>query len=275
MRHELGTAILLSLLMLTPNVALAAQGRSAPTMPYDHIHLSVPDPAAAAAWYERHFGGVRIEEGPNRLTFGSTRMLFARRADAEPSPNGAIDHIGFSVEDLDATIRELEADGVAIEGAVRDVPGLFRLAFIEDPWGTRIELVEDPDLTGLHHLHLRAPDPETTLSWFEETFGGERARLRGQIDGIRYSAPGYSTVWILIQEGDAAPSQGRAIDHLGWRSTDLASDIETFRTQGTTIQSEPRRLNMPNGPPIDFAFVMGPNETRIEVVERSGVPPGK
>ena len=27
------------------------------TFPYDHIHLNVPDPAAPADWYEKHFGG--------------------------------------------------------------------------------------------------------------------------------------------------------------------------------------------------------------------------
>jgi lactoylglutathione lyase len=275
LRHGLGTAILLSVLAVVPGPARAGQGKTRQTLPYDHIHLSVPDPAAATAWYAAHLGGTPIDEGPNRLIFGSTRMLFTPRANAEPSRNGAIDHIGFSVRDLDATMREFEADGVEIEGPVRDVPGLFRLAFVVDPWGTRIELVEDSELQGLHHLHLRAPDPEATLSWFQETFGGERDRLKGQLDGLRYSAADYSTVWILVEQGDALPSQGRAIDHLGWRSTELAADIETFRGQGVTIQSEPRTLNMPNGPPIDFSFVMGPNETRIEVVERSGVPPGR
>jgi lactoylglutathione lyase len=272
LRHWRGSVFLLPVLAILPVSARALLGQ---TLPYDHIHLSVPDPAAAAEWYAEYFGGVPIDEGPNRLIFGSTRMLFARSANPEPSRNGAIDHIGISVEDIDATIAALEADGAEIEGGVRDVTGLFRLAFVVDPWGTRIEVVEDSELVGLHHLHLRAPDPEATLSWFQDTFGGERGRLKGQIEGLRYSAPDYSTVWILIQQGEAAPSQGRAIDHLGWRSTDLASDIETFRGQGVTIQSEPRTIPMPDGPAIDFSFVMGPNETRIEVVERSGVPPGR
>ena len=28
-----------------------------PTYPYDHIHLNVPDPAAASAWYEKNIPG--------------------------------------------------------------------------------------------------------------------------------------------------------------------------------------------------------------------------
>jgi catechol-2,3-dioxygenase len=42
------------------------------TMPYDHIHVNVPDPAAAATWYEKQFGGRRMTEAPDRLMFGST-----------------------------------------------------------------------------------------------------------------------------------------------------------------------------------------------------------
>ncbi|MBA0089217.1 MAG: VOC family protein, partial [Acidobacteria bacterium Pan2503] len=32
---------------------------AAQTFPYDHIHVNVPDPAAAANWYEKYFGGRR------------------------------------------------------------------------------------------------------------------------------------------------------------------------------------------------------------------------
>ena len=47
------------------------------------------------------------------------------------------------MENLDAFVRHLEAAGVALEGPVRTVPGTtVRIAFLTDPWGTRIELTE-------------------------------------------------------------------------------------------------------------------------------------
>ena len=47
------------------------------TLPYDHIHLNVPDPAAASAWYEKNIPGARrITEAPDRLMYGSTRLMF-------------------------------------------------------------------------------------------------------------------------------------------------------------------------------------------------------
>jgi len=71
------------------------------TFPYDHIHLNVPDTAAAANWYEKYFGGKRITEAPDRIMFGSTRFMFLKKADAKPSAGSAIDHVGFSFADLD------------------------------------------------------------------------------------------------------------------------------------------------------------------------------
>jgi len=38
---------------------------------------------------------------------------------------------------------------------VRDLPGLFKLGLVEDPWGTRIEVVQSPEKLGLHHVHPR------------------------------------------------------------------------------------------------------------------------
>src|SRR3954454_13082925 len=147
--------------VLTGPAVAAAQA----TFPYDHVHVNVPDTAAAANWYEKNFGGKRITEAPDRLMFGSTRFMFLRLADAAPSAGSAVDHVGFSFADLDAKMKEFEAAGVKIVTPVRDVAGLFKLGFVEDPWGTRIEVVQDAELLGLHHVHLRGPDPEEIFTW--------------------------------------------------------------------------------------------------------------
>src|SRR6202161_1910880 len=168
-----------------------ATGAFAQTFPYDHVHVNVPDPAAAANWYEKYFGGKRITEAPDRLMFGSTRFMFLKKADAKPSAGSAIDHVGFSVTDVDAKFKELEAAGVKIVTPVRDVPGLFKLGFVEDPWGTRIEVVQDPDLLGLHHIHMRGPNPDEVFTWLLAKFGGQRTQLKGRIYSVKYSAPGF------------------------------------------------------------------------------------
>jgi len=255
--------------------ALAASV-AAQTWPYDHIHLNVPDPAAASAWYVKYFGARPNPEGPDRLMLGSTRLLFIKKADAKPSAGSAVDHIGFSFADLDAKMKEFQAAGIKVVTPVRDVQGLFKLGFVEDPWGTRIEVVQDPELLGLHHIHMRGPNPDEVSSWLLAKFGGERAKLKGRIDGVKYSAPGFTDMWILVQRGEAEPSEGHAIDHIGWRSPGaLAKTIDGLRGQGVTILTEPRPLPLPNGPGVNFSYVAGPAGAKIEIVERPGLKPGQ
>jgi len=254
----------------------ASLAQAPATFPYDHIHLNVPDPAVGANWYEKNFGGKRITEAPDRLMFGSTRFMFLKKADAAPSAGSAIDHVGFSVADLDAKMKEFEASGVKVTSPVRDVPGLFKLAFVEDPWGTRIEVVQDAELLGLHHIHMRSPNPDEAFAWLLAKFGGQKTQMKGRLDAVKYSADGFSDMWILVTKGEATPSIGHAIDHIGWRSTGpLGDTIAELKSKGVEVTAEPRPLTLPNGPPINFSYVAGPSGARIELVERPGLKPGQ
>ena len=63
--------------------------------------------------------------------------------DAGGSKGRGIDHIGFEVKNLDAFVKNLEAQGVKMDAAVRQLPGTdLKIAFLTDPYGTYIELTE-------------------------------------------------------------------------------------------------------------------------------------
>ena len=202
----LGRAILAGAVMACA-AAVPAAGQT-PVLPIlDHIHLNVPDQAKAVAWYQKYFGGTPIAEAPDRLMLGDTRLIFLKNDKGQPSSGSALDHLGFSFADLDAKMKEFEAAGVKVVTPVRDVPGLFKFGFVEDPWGTRIEVVQDADKLGLHHVHLRGPDPAAVLAFYKEKFAGDTAKLKDRLDGLRLTG-----VWLLVQRGDAVPSEGHAID---------------------------------------------------------------
>jgi catechol 2,3-dioxygenase-like lactoylglutathione lyase family enzyme len=239
-----------------------------PTLPYDHIHLNVPDQAKAVEWYGKNFGGKPTAENSERLMFGSTRLIFLKNANGLPSAGSSIDHIGFSFADLDAKMKELEAAGVKIVTPVRDVAGLFKLGFVEDPWGTRIEVVQDPELLGLHHIHLRAADPDEMFTWLLAKFGGERTKLKGRIDAVKYRAPGFSDMWVLVQKGESTPSAGHAVDHIGWRTTNLSGTIAELKSKGVKVTTEPQPLTLADKTTIHYAYVEGPAGTKIEIVQR-------
>jgi hypothetical protein len=100
----------------------------------DHVHFLVPDAGLARRWYTERFGpssqGARLEF----ITSG---------ASAAPTKGRAMDHIGFEVKSLDSYLDPVKA--ISWESPpteTTDVP--IRSAFLTDPWGTRIELTEQP-----------------------------------------------------------------------------------------------------------------------------------
>jgi len=246
-------------------------------LPFDHIHLNEPA-AEASQWWEKNIpGGRRITEAPNRIMYGAVRLMFLGPRSSGGSDGSVIEHVGFSVADLDATMRALAAIGTKVVEPVSAAPGLYKAALIESPWGTRVQLVQDPELLGLHHVQLRSPDPDRTNQWLLDTFGGERTKIHGQLDAVKYAGiPGFTTVYIVAAKGASVPSQGRAIDHIGWRSIGTIAETKAM-LEGKKVEltSQPSPLNLPNGPSINFFYVAGPDGARIELVERPGLKPGE
>ncbi len=249
-------------------LALTASYASAQveTLMYDHIHMAVPDPQEAAQWYHDNIGGEFVDGRDDRLLFGTTRIMWLsdRGNTRKPTAGSVVDHLGFSFTDLQAAMDKIDANGATLEGEMRDVPGLFKLAFAVDPWGTRLELVEDFQHLGLHHIHLRAPDPEEALAWYKDTFGGVSKNLKGRIPGLLY--PG--NVWILVSRGETFPTTEGVIDHIGWRAPESDSTMASLVANGAEVTSEPRDMQLPNGM-IRFFYIQGPNGARVELVQRA------
>jgi lactoylglutathione lyase len=229
----------------------------------DHLHLAAPDPIKAVEWYRKNLGGQPTTEGTDRLMFGETRVIFQKNDKPTPSAGSVLDHIGFSVKDVDAAMKAMEADGAKIEGPAREVAGLFKLGFVVDPFGTRLEIVQDPAKLGLHHVHLRGPDPNASLAWYADKFGGTIGKLKDRIDGINYGG-----IWLLAAKGEATPSAGHAIDHIGFRPLNVDGAVSRFKTKNVKVTTEPRPLTLPSGVSMRLAFIEGIDGVRIELVQR-------
>lgn len=231
---------------------------SAEALPYDHMHLAADDRAAAVDWYITHMDAKAHPSG-DRVLIGDVMIVFLEREGSLPSEGSAVDHFGVSFPNLDAKLREFEAAGVKVLAPIRDVPGLFKFAFIEDPWGSKIEVVEDSETLGFHHIHVNVPDPEQTFAWYAEHLGGEPASLKGRIDGLRFG-----DVWFLARQADnAPPSRGRAIDHLGWLVSDIKTTFAELEQKGVTITAEPRAING-----VQAGLVEDGNGVLIDLVQR-------
>jgi catechol 2,3-dioxygenase-like lactoylglutathione lyase family enzyme len=213
----------------------AVPTRAQTTVPYDHVHLAAPDQAKAVEWYQKNFGGDTTPEGKDRLFYGKTRFIWMKSETAKPSADAAIDHIAFSVADR--------------------APGT-----ITDPWGVKIEILNDPALRGFHHVHLNSTDPSASVAWYQQRFGGERVKVKGD-DGLKYG-----DVLVLVQKAaTVTASAGHAVDHLGWRVTNLEKTLEDLK--GIKVLQGVTNLQLATGP-IKFSFVEDTGGTKIELVQR-------
>lgn len=227
--------------------------------PYHHVHLTATDAPEAAAWYAKHMEGEVVGDG--RVAFDDVLVLFfVKDAGFSGSDGSSVDHIGFSFEDLQAKMMSFEEAGIKVLAPVRDVRGLFKFAFIEDPWGTKIEVMQDPDQTGFHHVHLKGPDPEKIFDWYEMAFGGTRARYKDLLDALLYD-----DVWLLVQDSGEeamAATRGRSIDHLGWSFADLDAAATELKAKGVQFRIEPMPYR-----DVRIAFIEGPGGVSIELVQ--------
>ena len=266
--------------MQSKNVAYAilSVGATVATFPvvtlsadYHHVQILAPSPIEAVGWYSEHLDCDPIADRGDVVRCADIEIVFVAQPTLGGTQGTGVNHIAFSFPDLSAKMEQLEAVGVRGSGVrlqrfedgalYRDLAGLYRQGFIFDPWGTRIELIEDPDHLGFHHVHLSSVDPDATLAWYQNVFEGELTRLKGQIDGLLFDG-----VWLLVaqhESGLPAPTEGRTLDHLGFVVPDLAEASAEWDSQGVVVQddSAPSRSDAQRG------YLAGPDGVRLAVVE--------
>ena len=256
-----------ALLSLSLGVCLLPGSALAQTT-FTHVHMRVPDTAEAAAWRQAFLLGEVVDRGPGQAVLHRNGMVMTMVADgATPrSEGGVIDHFGIAVEDVAATVARAREMGAQIRTEPQVGVTASTIAFIEDPWGTRMELLEDPVYTGVNHVHMMANDPDGVHAWFLDVFGGEDipARGKGQFHTILYG-----DLWVHISRpatGVPAPSRFRSIDHIGFRVPSLEAFAELVEASGYMPY-----LVRPNPPGSGVLFFEGPEGIHFEITE--GVAP--
>lgn len=250
--------VLKSIIAALAVISISGAARAAD---WHHLHLTAPDPHAAVEWYAKYMEGKteKFSETSEAAVFGKTLVLFLKKDAGFPGSVGtAVDHIGWSFKDLDAKMKEFEAAKIKIIAPAKPL-GKIKFGFIEDPWGTKIEVMQDPDLIGFHHVHLYSPDPDATLKWYAASFGGEPTRFSGVLPAIKYN-----DMWLICQKTtkELVPTKGHSVDHLGFSFPDLDAAATKLKGQGVKFSMEPR----PYGK-LKIAFLGGPDGVNIELVQ--------
>jgi lactoylglutathione lyase len=120
---------------------------------WEHIHLRSPDPAATAQWYEDKLGAEVIRtpqsDGSTRFDLNLTgQKIFIAKADpattgASPAtPYMGLEHMGLTVENIEAAVAELKAKGVIFTMEPKTIRPGVRIAFLTAPQNVSIELIQ-------------------------------------------------------------------------------------------------------------------------------------
>jgi catechol 2,3-dioxygenase-like lactoylglutathione lyase family enzyme len=112
-----------------------------------HVHFFGERNAEMQAWYAKTFGAAaQAVPGQAFVTAqlpGVTLSFSPSQTPTAGTTGRALDHIGFEVKNLEAFTKKLEADGIPLTVSYRTIPALdIAIAFVQDPWGTNIELTE-------------------------------------------------------------------------------------------------------------------------------------
>ncbi len=247
-----------SSLMIVLGLAVTLLGSSpaaAQALPFDHVHLAVPDVAQAVIWYRQYVGGEPIPgEPPNRLMIGDTRLVFMENKSPAPTTGSAINHVGYGNPDVPATAALILENGGSRLAEKSPLPGAVMLS---DPWGTRLELVP-AQRRQVHHVHLASDDPHLAADWYGQMFQGEPATEAGEVTVT------FGDVSLMIAKGKAGPSGGSAYDHMGWRTPQLEATLVKLQAAMVRSLSEIEK----RGATTRVIFVEGPSGAKIELLQR-------
>jgi lactoylglutathione lyase len=119
-----------------------------------------------------------------------------------------------------------------------------------------------------HHIHIFSSDVPATERWLIDGIGAE---LVGRQDsrGVPTSTVRLGGAQILIRgprEGEQLTRRGGSYfgtNHFGLKVVDIDATVATLRGRGVAIDVEPWDIS----PSTRIAFVKGPDEVRIELVQ--------
>jgi len=267
------TIVLAALLSAAASAEHTADG----PLVYGHHHINASDIAAHRRFWVDTLGGTPVAVGSLEVVGFSNVLVFLRdKAPSGGSKGTTVNHIGFTVPDLRATLDRLAAAGYP-DVTLAEVPATYEvergiaynavqdahLAFVMAPDDVKVEFIEDQAQAApvqLHHVHFATGDVAAMQAWYARTFGAVPG-MRGNFQAA--DLPGVN----LTFSPSAAPpagTKGRSLDHIGFEVEGLAAFCEDLERQGVVFDMPYTEVESLG---IAIAFFTDPFGTYIELTE--------
>ena len=112
---------------------------------HHHVHFASHQVEEMRAWYAKMFDAKPGMRGRFKAAdLPGVNLSWNQSEQPTLATKGrALDHIGFEVRDIQGFCKKLEAAGIKLDVPPTPRPDLgLTIAFVIDPWGTRVELTE-------------------------------------------------------------------------------------------------------------------------------------
>ena len=205
------------------------------------------------------FGGTLVKNGPLELIQFPGVFVMLRQGDASGPPAGTIvNHFGFTVKDMPASLAKWKAANVEIEPTENP-----NEVYVHGPDGIRVEVYGEPALptpVSMNHLHYAARDIPGIKAWYVKAFGANPGRRPCVACLARPSMiesddlPGVNLSFGGSREAHAA-TKGRSIDHIGFEVSNLEEFVDGLEARGIQIEAPIRQV--PNSK-VKVAFLTDP-----------------
>lgn len=231
---------------------------------YGHMHLNVADIDVQKKIFVDVFGGTFEQKGPLPVVkFPNMLIAFRKGPTTGPSQGTVMDHFGFKVRDIAATLKELKGLGYEVQSEFKGAEG-FPNAYVLVADGLRLEMQEDKSLTVKaipNHIHFWTHDYVKLLDWYVDTFGLKK-RARGKIETT--ADAGTVNLSFADSKTEVAPTKGRTIDHIGFEVKDLNAFAKQLEAKGIKLDTPVRDVPAIG---LKIAFLTDPSGTYIELTE--------
>ena len=120
------------------------------------------------------------------------------------------------------------------------------------------------------HVHLRSPDPEATIAWYQRMFGAKPVKYVMSNGIARTDMELGGVMFFIAQVPDDAPLAQKpegsfvGLDHMGLRVRNIDQVCEELKAKGAEFTVEPKTIR----PGVRIAFVRGPQNVLIELLDR-------
>ncbi len=125
----------------------------------------------------------------------------------------------------------------------------------------------------LHHIHLCCRDPKAAARWFEDMLGAKtvgEATFYGGAPGLRLELNGAFLYLRGLRPGEHLSEDAKldrfGFDHLGFHVSDTDELTGRMKAKGVEFEVDVHEAR----PGTRIAFIRGPEQIRLELVESKG-----